>query len=478
MTTTIQTIALADISPDPGNNREDLGDITGLAASIKSTGLQQLVKLRPAGEDEIVDTPWVITYGHRRFAALQELGITEHDFVVGGNGVQSKLAQVVENVQREDLNPFEEGDAYADLASQYGMTQKQIAEAVGKDAGTVSKRLTMAKLSTEARAALGRAEQTSGEEILDIARLCVKVPDEVWATVKTPKHLRDLVDAQRRNAKVAQVKRAVTKLYKAAKNGRPVEIVRHQGEFEIPEKKGKIGKAVRQTAEGVPWGVSVDDIADLPVDKNTQFVTYDGWNVGCYSIEYISESDIEARNAELADDNARRDAERAARTKAQTDALAQVFTIAANQPKAEQVAQIIAFSLDELTSGGWGRSATSLELLAEQAGVELVTVPVWHITDEDGEPLDEPEQALDDEGEPIVDVDVAGTKAAILAAKQGIPTIAGSIAVKRVQTTKYVERTKGETTKVFKSLDPDEFAYCPLYEAWVAGRIEFTTHSL
>ena len=292
---TMLFVRLNELVADETNVREDVGDVSGLAQSIQSQGgLIQPITIRPDGDH------YVIVAGHRRVAALNQLGWREPipALVHENNGASSKVAQLTENLQRLDLTYWEEADGYNQLKIEYGMAQKDIARMVGVDAGTVSKRLTIAQLSPAARTAILQASPDMGLEVaLEKARLLGKVPDEVWATIDSATKLKRLEDAQRQVANVARAKRAVSKLAKEAGNGRTIQYVERLNEFEIPPKKGKIGSLVIDApVDGYFPGINVnDDLSALPVKKTTAVCHVPSHNmVRTYSIQYQDEAALEA----------------------------------------------------------------------------------------------------------------------------------------------------------------------------------------
>ncbi len=110
------------------------GPLEELASSIRSHGIIQplLVKKNLDGTFEIIA-------GERRWRAAQAAGLHEVPAVL--KDVEEKIAAelaLIENVQREDLNPIEEGRAYLKLIQEYGYTQQQVSERVGKDRATIA----------------------------------------------------------------------------------------------------------------------------------------------------------------------------------------------------------------------------------------------------------------------------------------------------------------------------------------------------
>jgi len=155
--------------------------LDGLAASIREHGVvQPLVAVaREDGTFEVVA-------GERRLRAARQAGLATVPVIVRDKPSDRELLELalVENLQREDLNPIEEAEAYARLREEFGLAQEEIAARVGKDRATVSNTLRLLKLSQRVRdrvrsgalsagharaiAALGSVDEQEGlaEEVL------------------------------------------------------------------------------------------------------------------------------------------------------------------------------------------------------------------------------------------------------------------------------------------------------------------------
>lgn len=118
-----------------------------LAASIRSNGLVQpiVVRRRDGGRFEIIA-------GERRWRAAQRVGLLKVPVVVR-DVPDERLLEValIENIQREDLNPIDEALAYRRLTAEYGLTQEQVAAAVGKDRASIANQLRLLRLPDDVR---------------------------------------------------------------------------------------------------------------------------------------------------------------------------------------------------------------------------------------------------------------------------------------------------------------------------------------
>jgi ParB family transcriptional regulator, chromosome partitioning protein len=131
--------------------------IEELARSITSNGIIQPIVVRR------VDSGYEIIAGERRWRAAQRAGLVKVPVVVRDTPSDKLLAAaLIENIQREDLNPIEEANAYRRLADEFHLTQEQIADTVGKDRSSVANHLRLLKLPQEVRSNLGSGTLSMG----------------------------------------------------------------------------------------------------------------------------------------------------------------------------------------------------------------------------------------------------------------------------------------------------------------------------
>jgi ParB family chromosome partitioning protein len=124
-----------DPNPDQPRDRFNTEPLQGLADSIKEVGVLQPIVVRPAGPNG----RHVLVAGERRLRAARMAGLTEIPAVIRDGDDQGRLVEaVVENVQREDLDPLEEAAAYRTLMEDFGMNHEQVATRVGKSRSTVT----------------------------------------------------------------------------------------------------------------------------------------------------------------------------------------------------------------------------------------------------------------------------------------------------------------------------------------------------
>lgn len=166
----ITIVPLTRLKANPDQPRKTFPDssIEELAESIRRHGLLQPIIAEPSGDD------FVIVAGERRFRAALKAGLDEVPVIVRAVSSEKRLQlSLIENIQREDLNPMEEAMAYQSLMDLAGSTQEQIAEAVGKNRSTVANALRLLRLPESMQAAVRDGRISAGH-----ARSLLAVTDE------------------------------------------------------------------------------------------------------------------------------------------------------------------------------------------------------------------------------------------------------------------------------------------------------------
>ncbi len=131
--------------------RMDEGALNELAASIKEQGVMQPILIRPVGQKNGAESYEIIA-GERRFRAAQLAGLTDMPALIKDVDDQTAAAMaLIENIQREDLNPLEEAQALQRLIDEFDLTHAQAAEAVGRSRAAVSNLLRLLELPDEIR---------------------------------------------------------------------------------------------------------------------------------------------------------------------------------------------------------------------------------------------------------------------------------------------------------------------------------------
>jgi ParB family chromosome partitioning protein len=150
---------ILDISPSSIQPRKVFNDkrLNELTNSVKEKGvIQPLIVRRSNGRYELIA-------GERRWRAAKRAGITKVPIVLlDATDRESLELAVVENIQREDLNPIEEAEAFKRFVDDFGYSQEELAKKVGKDRTTITNSLRLLKLSPEIKAELSSGALTVG----------------------------------------------------------------------------------------------------------------------------------------------------------------------------------------------------------------------------------------------------------------------------------------------------------------------------
>lgn len=161
-----KTIPIDRIEPNPEQPRTEFGDLTELTESIREKGVLEPLLVKPRS-----DGSYMIIAGERRWRSSKLAGLTEVPCIemdLDEKGV-AEIA-LIENLQRKDLNVWEEADGLAALAHKFGYTQEQIAQKISKSRSTVTELMTIAGLPKEVRAKCHSAKIASKSALLEIAR--------------------------------------------------------------------------------------------------------------------------------------------------------------------------------------------------------------------------------------------------------------------------------------------------------------------
>ncbi len=143
----LRLIPVADIASNPRQPRQVISPeaLAELAASIKEHGLIQPIVVTNSRPGD--PTPYLIIVGERRWRASRLAGLNDVPVVIKEASSQEMLElALVENVQRADLNPLEEANAYETLMEEFGLTQEQVAERVGKSRTAVANIVRLLRL--------------------------------------------------------------------------------------------------------------------------------------------------------------------------------------------------------------------------------------------------------------------------------------------------------------------------------------------
>jgi ParB family transcriptional regulator, chromosome partitioning protein len=156
----LMELAIDQIAPNPYQPRKTFNEasIEELARSVRQHGIVQPLVVTRAGDR------YKLIAGERRYRAAQKAGLTTVPVVVKemmGEGDALQIA-LIENIQREDLNPIEEAAAYHQLHEEFGLTQEEISKQVGKERSTVANFLRLLKLPDSVKKLLAAGQLSMG----------------------------------------------------------------------------------------------------------------------------------------------------------------------------------------------------------------------------------------------------------------------------------------------------------------------------
>lgn len=173
-----QMLRVSEIEPNRGQPRKNFDDetISALADSIKEHGILQPILVRPYGSG------YQIVAGERRWRAARMLGMSEVPVQIKElSDLEAMQLALIENLQRENLNPVEEAKGYSELVESYGMTQEEVAKTVGRSRSSVANAMRLLALPEEIQVMLENGDISTGhgkallafddeEKMLDAAR--------------------------------------------------------------------------------------------------------------------------------------------------------------------------------------------------------------------------------------------------------------------------------------------------------------------
>ncbi|MBS4030425.1 MAG: ParB/RepB/Spo0J family partition protein [Clostridiales bacterium] len=167
-------VEVAEISVNPHQPRKsfDQDKLAELARSIEQHGVLQPLIVRPSGES------YQLVAGERRLRAAKMAGLPRVPVVIKPlSDRQMMEIALIENLQREDLNPLEEAEAYQRLLDEFGYTQEQLAERVGKSRSAVANTLRLTALHAEVRKEVSAGRLSEGHARAILALPLEKQPE-------------------------------------------------------------------------------------------------------------------------------------------------------------------------------------------------------------------------------------------------------------------------------------------------------------
>lgn len=197
-------IAIEKIRPNPDQPRKALGDLKELADSIRQKGVLEPLLVRRVPDEDY----YLIISGERRYHAGRAAGLTELPCIEKtADDAETLELALVENLQRKDLNPFEEASGLERLAQQFDYTHDEISKRIGKSRATVTETLTLNTIPAEVKKLCLEKGIVSKTVLLQVARLqdprkMVQMVERFAAGQLTRQEARD----ERRDPKAQRVK--------------------------------------------------------------------------------------------------------------------------------------------------------------------------------------------------------------------------------------------------------------------------------
>ena len=210
-------VDLVDPNPRQPRDRFDSEPLQALADSIREVGLLQPIVVRPAGSNG----HHVLVAGERRLRAARIAGLTEIPAMIRDGDDQGRLVEaVVENVQRQDLDPLEEAAAYRTLMEDFGLTHEQVASRVAKSRSAVTNSVRLLGLPGAIQTLLVGGKISAGaarallgtEDTAYAVRIANKAAAEGWSVRQVEEAVRarvgDKAPAEKKSAKKAKARAA------------------------------------------------------------------------------------------------------------------------------------------------------------------------------------------------------------------------------------------------------------------------------
>jgi len=198
--TEARSVPVSAVHPNPFQPRREFkeDELLELAASIKENGLLQPIVVRPAGNRRGTDR-WELVAGERRWRAVTRLGWKDVPALVRDVDDRTLLVlALVENLQRSGLGALEEAQGYQQLVDEFGLSQQEVASAVGRDRSTVANTLRLLQLPASVRRLVEAGSLTagharallgapSGRRMSELAKQAV---DQAWSVRETESRVR------------------------------------------------------------------------------------------------------------------------------------------------------------------------------------------------------------------------------------------------------------------------------------------------
>lgn len=251
------------IDPNPLQPRQEFGDVemADLINSVKSKGILQPITVRESG-----DGRYQLVAGERRLRAAKSIGLENIPVYILSvdSDVEMMEYALIENIQREDLNPVEQAEAFALLLNKYDLTQQDIADQVGMSRPAVANTLRLLRLPAEIKESLKNEELTMGH-----ARALLGLPQP------------------------ALMQRLWKKIVNQGLSVRQIEMVVQDLVRELESKPAGESPKSKKTAPAKPAFLNQVEV-ELLAKLNTKVrVKPKGSDTGTIEISYYSQDDLE-----------------------------------------------------------------------------------------------------------------------------------------------------------------------------------------
>jgi len=177
----VSYINLSDIKPNPEQPRRDFNNnsLDELSKSIKEKGVITPITVRESNKG------YEIIAGERRWRAAKKAKLKSIPAYVLNIDDEAEMMEValIENIQREDLNPIEEAEGYAVLNSKYSLSHDGIAKTIGKKRTTISNALRLLKLPPEIRKSIRSGEITAGHGRAILQKKSIPAMKNLWKKI-------------------------------------------------------------------------------------------------------------------------------------------------------------------------------------------------------------------------------------------------------------------------------------------------------
>ena len=177
----VSYINLSDIKPNPDQPRRDFNNtsLDELSKSIKEKGVITPITVRESNKG------YEIIAGERRWRAAKKAKLKSIPVYILNIGDEAEMMEValIENIQREDLNPIEEAEGYAVLNSKYSLSHDGIAKTIGKKRTTISNALRLLKLPPEIKKSIRSGEITAGHGRAILQKKSIAAMKNLWKKI-------------------------------------------------------------------------------------------------------------------------------------------------------------------------------------------------------------------------------------------------------------------------------------------------------